>query len=98
MLRSGSLKIAYELNWTYGTQQTLGLQTISNLRIPVPPFGEQREIANHLNSVLPLFETLAAEARSAIHLLEERRSALISAAVTGKIDVHDVAYIEAKAA
>lgn len=86
-LESDSLRTAYELGWTYGTQQTLGLRTISNLRIPVPPREEQREIWNYLGSLVPMFESLAAETQRAITLLQERRAALISAAVTGKIDV-----------
>jgi type I restriction enzyme S subunit len=36
-------------------------------------------------------DTLTAEARSAITLLQERRTALISAAVTGQIDVRGLA-------
>ena len=87
MLRSDNLKVAYELNWTYGTQQTLGLRTISNLLIPLPPEDEREAIVKHLDSILPLFESLTAEAQRAIDLLQERRTALISAAVTGKIDV-----------
>ena len=87
VLRSNNLRVAYELNWTYGTQQTLGLGTISNLRMPVPPANERKEIIDYLDSVLPGFDTLEAEAERAIKILQERRTALISAAVTGKIDV-----------
>jgi type I restriction enzyme S subunit len=94
VLRSDSLRIAYELNWTYGTQQTLGLQTISNLRIPLPPDSEQTEIAEHLDVVLPPLEMLLAEAQRGIGLLKERRSALISAVVTGKIDVRGLVDTE----
>jgi type I restriction enzyme S subunit len=87
VLRSDNLKRAYELNWTYGTQQTLGLRTISNLGIPLPPKVERDEIVRHIDSILPSFESLTAEAQRAIDLLQERRTALISAAVTGQIDV-----------
>jgi type I restriction enzyme, S subunit len=87
VLRSDSLKRAYELNWTYGTQQTLGLRTISNLGIPFPPRAERNEIVAHIDAILPSFELLTAEAQRAIDLLQERRTALISAAVTGQIDV-----------
>ena len=87
VLRSDNLRRAYENTWTYGTQQTLGLQTISNLRIPLPPKQEREEIAKYIDSILPAFESLSAEAQRAIDLLQERRTALISAAVTGQIDV-----------
>jgi type I restriction enzyme, S subunit len=87
VLQSNNLKIAYELNWTFGTQQTLGLRTISNLRIPIPPKEERHLIVKHLDSTIPLLASLIAGAQRAICLLQERRAALISAAVTGKIDV-----------
>jgi type I restriction enzyme S subunit len=87
VLRSDNLKRAYELNWTYGTQQTLGLRTISNLGIPLPPKAERDEIVRHIDSILPSLESLTSEAQRAIDLLQERRTALISAAVTGQIDV-----------
>lgn len=91
VLRSDNLLRAYELNWTYGTQQTLGLRTISNLRIPLPPKTERQEIAAYLDSILPSFESLMAQAQVAIDLLQERRTTLISAAVTGQIDVRHLA-------
>jgi type I restriction enzyme S subunit len=98
VLRSDNLKIAYELNWTFGTQQTLGLRTISNLRIPIPPKEERQSIVKHLDSIIPLLESLIAEAQRAIGLLQERRAALISAAVTGKVDLRGLVPAEAEAA
>ena len=94
VLRSNNLRVAYELNWTYGTQQTLGLGTISNLRVPVPPSAERHNIVKYLDSVLPGFDSLEAEAQRGIELLQERRTALISAAGTGKIDVRNLAPLE----
>jgi type I restriction enzyme S subunit len=89
VLRSDNLKRAYELGWTYGTQQTLGLNTISNIRITLPPFAEQRAIVAHLDEKCGKIDQLKAKAERGIELLKERRSALISAAVTGKIDVRE---------
>jgi type I restriction enzyme S subunit len=48
---------------------------------------EQRLILTHLDASTARFEGLVAEAEAGVELLQERRSALISAAVTGKIDV-----------
>jgi type I restriction enzyme S subunit len=62
----------------------------SNLRLPLPPEGEQRQITAHLDSILPAFDQLATESQRAIDLLRERRTALVSAAVTGQIDVRNV--------
>ena len=55
--------------------------------VPLPPLPEQRAIAAFLDRETAKLDALTAEANRAIALLRERRSALISAAVTGKIDV-----------
>ena len=62
---------------------------IGDFVIPVPPFSEQRKIAEYLFRQGKTFDDLINKAQSAITLLKERRTALISAAVTGKIDVRD---------
>ncbi len=61
--------------------------TIASVVIPVPPIPEQELILDFLKSETTKLDTLNTEAQRAIALLKERRSALISAAVTGKIDV-----------
>ena len=53
----------------------------------VRPIAEQRQIVNFIVNETTKLDTLTATAFSAIALLQERRAALISAAVTGKIDV-----------
>ena len=55
--------------------------------IPMPPFTEQQTITAFLDNETAKLDTLTTEAKTAITLLQERRTALISAAVTGKIDV-----------
>lgn len=69
------------------TFKRINVEEIRSFAIPAPPFTEQAEIAAFLESETAKFDTLTAEANRAIALLQERRSALISAAVTGKIDV-----------
>lgn len=54
---------------------------------PCPPVNEQQQIADYLDDQTSAIGTLTTECRELITLLKERRSALISAAVTGKIDV-----------
>ena len=73
------------------TRYGLGHDAISGLGIPVPPPSEQTAIADFLKSETLKFDTLVAKVKSAIELLLERRTALISAAVTGKIDVREFA-------
>ena len=60
---------------------------ISGQRIALPPLEEQTVIIEYLNAETTKFDILTTEANRAIALLQERRSALISAAVTGQIDV-----------
>ena len=62
----------------------------------VPPIDEQKEIVRYLATHCAAFDALTAEAERGIELLQERRTALISAAVTGKIDVRG--FVEAEAA
>jgi type I restriction enzyme S subunit len=56
---------------------------------PMPSSDEQDEIANFVEKALSRFNLLSYKADKQIELLQERRTALISAAVTGKIDVRD---------
>jgi len=55
--------------------------------MPLPDHPEQEEIVSFLKVQVEMHESLKAESERAIELLQERRSALISAAVTGQIDV-----------
>ena len=55
--------------------------------VVVLPIAEQQTIIAFLDSETAKLDTLTAEAQRAIDLLQERRTALISAAVTGQIDV-----------
>jgi len=70
----------------HGTK-ALRMEAWTSLALPVPPKGEQHEIVEALLSKTKAIDDLVAECAVAIALLQERRSALISAAVTGKIDV-----------
>lgn len=59
------------------------------LRTLAPPLDEQEAIVDHIESVSMAVDVLIEKAITAIGLMQERRTALISAAVTGKIDVRD---------
>jgi type I restriction enzyme S subunit len=76
------------------SKQSTNLASISssnvmNLDLPMPPVGEQCQILDFLANELLRFTELQSQAETGIRLLSERRSALISAAVTGKIDVRN---------
>lgn len=72
------------------TRFGIGKQTIASTPVLVPPLNEQQTIAAFLDRETAKIDTLIAKARRAIDLLKERRTALISAAVTGKVDVREV--------
>ena len=95
LLQSSSVRDAVQLSWTFGTQQTLGLGTISNLSIPLPSREECEEVIKLIERKIPIFDRLVNKSEHSLFLLKERRTALISAAVTGKIDVRD--WIEPQA-
>jgi type I restriction enzyme S subunit len=69
------------------TMDNLNTETLGRVRLPVPPKHEQLDILKYVHLAAGKFKTLINNADSAISLMRERRTALISAAVTGKIDV-----------
>ena len=54
-----------------------------------PPIEEQKCIVSKIEDMFSTFDRLIEKAESAIQLMQERRTALISSAVTGKIDVRN---------
>jgi type I restriction enzyme S subunit len=60
---------------------------IDSFVVPIPPPKEQAEVVAFLSVELKAIQRLTEESSRSISLLQERRSALISAAVTGQIDV-----------
>jgi type I restriction enzyme S subunit len=77
---------------TGSAQPKLTSEALNGLCIAVPPTeAERRAIQDHIVAVSANLDALAAEAQSAIDLLQERRTALISAAVIGQIDVRGLA-------
>jgi type I restriction enzyme S subunit len=65
----------------------ISVPILKALPVAIPPLIEQHAIVEYLDGATAKLDELVAEAESAMRLLGERRSALISAAVTGKIDV-----------
>lgn len=65
--------------------------TLGNLPVPVPPLAEQRGVVHDLDEQTAKIDALILEAQRFIELSRERRAALITAAVTGQIDVREVA-------
>lgn len=78
-------QLSYMSNAT--TIEVIYSGTMANVVVPIPPLQEQLEILLSLDHETKRLDGLIQQANCAIDLLQERRSALISAAVTGKIDV-----------
>ena len=68
-------------------QASLNVSDMLNFTFARPSFKEQSEISEHIIEVNSSFDALERNCLTAIQLMQERRTALISAAVTGKIDV-----------
>ncbi len=71
----------------YGLKQGLSLENVRDTPVVLPPMQEQVEIVSYVNKVRVFMRSLINESHHSIEVLKERRSALISAAVTGQIDV-----------
>ncbi len=80
-------KAYFELVGTAATLVYVNQQGFENLPVIIPPEHEQEEICFYVEKNSSKFDALIAQCEITIHLLQERRTALISAAVTGKIDV-----------
>lgn len=71
------------------TVSHLRVEQVENIPVVVPPAYEAKKIHAVLSQLKSQFSELTKKAEAAILLMQERRTALISAAVTGKIDVRD---------
>ena len=68
------------------TKGAITCEQISTLVVPVPPLAEQQKIISYLGQKLTGLDALRAKVNAAIGTLKEYRAAVITAAVTGKID------------
>ncbi|AVB22015.1 restriction endonuclease subunit S [Pseudomonas avellanae] len=85
-MRSRNFQESVILNWSFGTQQNIGMSVIENLRIPLPPISEQNQIARFLDHETARIDALIEEQQRLIELLKEKRQAVISHAVTKGLD------------
>ena len=68
-------------------QASLNIENMLDFKISTPDLNEQKQITAYLDRKMSEFEKLEQHSLSIVDLLVERRTALISSAVTGKIDV-----------
>jgi type I restriction enzyme S subunit len=76
---------------TSASMKNLSQEDLLNFSIPLPPISEQHEIVGHIVANTTKIDLLSEATERTITLLKERRGALISAAVTGQIDIPEAA-------
>jgi len=88
-LNTGALQARIFMINTGSYMPTMTQENIGELPMFVPPSDEAIDIANFIHNEFMKFNALLDKQEDVIRLLQERRTALISAAVTGKIDVRN---------
>jgi type I restriction enzyme S subunit len=81
------VQVRQSISGAEGLANNLPLRALLGFEMSFPTLGEQRRIAAYLDEQTAKIDTLVAKAERFIELSKERRSALITAAVTGQIDV-----------
>jgi len=84
------MRRSYLISLGYGGgQPNLSQELLRSIRVPLPPLRDQQAIAQYLDRETARIDALVSKVREVIDRLKELRTALISAAVTGKIDVRE---------
>ncbi len=87
VLKSSLVKEQIDSIQTGGNREGLNFEQISKFTICIPPEEERADIVSYIEIETKKIDSLLEQSNNAIQLMQERRTALISAAVTGKIDV-----------
>jgi len=88
-LQSSFVNNYFRRSFSGTTIDNLSLETLRNTQIPVPLLLEQKRIVEHLDQEMAKTDQYVTKINRQIELLQEYRTALISEAVTGKIDVRE---------
>jgi type I restriction enzyme S subunit len=88
-LKSPVIQLQLESLLIGSTFKRINVEEIRNFMICIPSVEEQNQISSHLRDRASRYDKLINKSEEAIELMKERRTALISAAVTGKIDVRN---------
>ncbi len=88
-LQSSQVRHYFDLEVTGTTIYNLSLNSLRQMKVCIPSKSEQLDIDSYCNAQKNKYDSLIGKANLQIQLMQERRTALISAAVTGKIDVRD---------
>ena len=73
-----------ELNWSFGTQQNIGMRVLERLKLFAPPINQQYRIVDYLDAKRKSLDELADNLRRQINVLEQYRKSLIHECVMGE--------------
>ena len=90
---SGRAQIESSISGAAGLANNITKETVKEIVVAVPPIDEQRDIADHIDANDATTEKMLAPIRRTQEQLRNRRASLISAAVTGKIDVRGLVEV-----
>ena len=86
-MKSLAIKAQIDAVQNGAAREGLNFEQLGEMQVPLPPEDERDEIGEALRDFCKKSDRMMADSKRSIRLLKERRAALISAAVTGKIDV-----------
>lgn len=89
LIHGNTAQLLLEWSKEGATVESIEHEYLANSVMPVPPLTEQKEIIQFISEKMNVYELLTEKAELQIKFLQERRTALISSAVTGKIDVRN---------
>ena len=81
-LQSPAFQKEVEFGWTFGTQQNVGMRSLEQMKVCVPPLNEQNTIVNHLDYQCAQIDLLLQKALSSIEEYKKLKQAVITQAVT----------------
>ena len=87
VLRSEGYQKQVEINWSFGTQQNIGMRTLESLIVCYPSLSEQQQIASFLDTKCSEIDSLIAIKQQKIEELKEYKKSIIYEYVTGKKEV-----------
>ena len=86
-LQSDAYQKQVELNWSYGTQQNIGMRVLEKLKIFFPSLAEQKKIADFLDKKCAAIDESICRREKLIEKLREYKKSLMYEVVTGKLEV-----------
>ena len=87
LLQTNFYQKQVQLNWSFGTQQNIGMRTLEKLKVLVPPLEEQEKIVNYIDDRFNKLNQIINYRKQIIEKLEEYKKSLIYECVTGKKEV-----------